>query len=79
MDHTPLLYRPIIQTLINILVPALCLLSVIAEWFVHRHPHFKIEEIMGFYGIYGFVSYCFIVLTAKALRPLLRRDENYYD
>ena len=57
----------------------LCVLSVLADFIWHRHGHFSFEEIPGFYAIYGFIAYCFIVLSAKQLRKLLKRDENYYD
>lgn len=66
---------------IRALVAALCLVCVgllAAEFFYPHHPHFTIDGWFGFYPIIGFVAYCFIVLSAKALRPLLRRNEDYY-
>jgi len=57
----------------------LCALTVLADFIWARHGHFDIEETPGFFAIYGFISYCFIVLSAKQLRRLLKRDENYYD
>jgi len=58
---------------------AVCVLSVLADFIWSRHGHFDFEEIPGFYAIYGFIAYCFIVLSAKQLRRILKRDENYYD
>ncbi|MCB1128780.1 MAG: hypothetical protein KDM81_19950 [Verrucomicrobiae bacterium] len=44
-----------------------------------KHAHFHPENLPGFYALVGFVSYCTIVLTAKQLRKVLKRDEDYYD
>lgn len=45
----------------------------------HKHLSFKMEEIPGFYGLYGLVSYVGLILIAKQLRKFLMRDEDYYD
>ena len=53
---------------------------LIAEFFVHKHPHFPWEEWWGFYAVYGFVACVLLVLAAKyILRPLVKRPEDYYD
>ncbi len=50
------------------------------EPFVHKHPYFAWEESFGFYAIYGFVACVLLVLVAKyVLRPLVKREEDYYD
>lgn len=52
---------------------------LIAVDFVHdRHGYSETEEIPGFYAIYGFVAFSFVVLAGIPLGKLLRRDENYY-
>ncbi len=56
----------------------LCTLALLADLFYTKHPHFEIERIFGFYGIYGFVVSFSLVLAAKQLRRVLRRDEDYY-
>lgn len=63
------------------IVSVLCVLAVIGEFIVHKHPaHFKVEEIPGFYGLYGFVAFIVIVLVAKYfVRPVVMREEDYYD
>ena len=58
---------------------AVCAVLFLADFFYHKHVHFAFENWIGFYGWYGFLAYCFIVLSAKALRRLLKRDEDYYD
>ena len=61
------------------LLYALCAAVLLVDVFHHKHGHFTFEEWFGFYALYGFVSYMVIVLSAKQLRKLLKRDEDYYD
>ncbi len=58
---------------------AICALSVIAEFFVHRHGDHPWETVFGFYAIYGFAACVVLVLIAKELRKLIMRKEDYYD
>jgi len=38
------------------------------------------EAWPGFYAVFGFVACVILVLVAKyVLRPLVKRDEKYYD
>lgn len=63
----------------------LSFLLIIAELFIFdvlgidRHPHNDAEALFGFYGIYGFVAFAFVVLMGWPLGRMLRRSENYYD
>ena len=51
----------------------------------HKHPHFPVEKLPGFYGLYGFFGSVGLVLVAKWMRKGtwpwkgLMRDEDYYD
>lgn len=56
-----------------------CLLLFFADAFYHKHPHFEIEHLFGFYGVYGFFVCVALVLVAKSLRAILMRPEDYYD
>ncbi len=58
---------------------AICGLSVVAEFFVHRHMDHPWESLFNFYSIYGFVACVMLVLIAKMLRYFIMRKENYYD
>lgn len=58
---------------------ALCGLSLLFEFFVHRHVDHPWEALWGFYGLYGFVACVLLVLIAKELRKVLMRREDYYD
>lgn len=55
-----------------------CIGLVIAELLIDRHAYFGVEGWVGFYAAFGFLAYCGIVNTAKVLRRLLRRPEDYY-
>jgi hypothetical protein len=57
----------------------LCALALAADFFYAKHPHFAVERWPAFYALYGFAGSVLLVLTAKLLRPLLRRDEDYYE
>ncbi len=56
-----------------------CLLLIGADLLYHKHAEFWFEEVFGFFAIFGFASYAFIVLSAKQLRKVLKREEDYYD
>ena len=56
-------------------------LLFVAEFILGRenaHPH-PWEGLPGFYPIYGFISFWFLVLVAKPMRKLLIRSEDYYE
>ncbi len=50
------------------------------DFFVHKHAYFGWEDWPEFYAVFGFVACVVLVLVAKyVLRPLVMRDEEYYD
>ena len=51
----------------------------VADAIYHKHPYFSAESWFGFYAFYGFFMCVGLVLAAKVMRVLLRRDEDYYD
>ncbi|MGD8227193.1 MAG: hypothetical protein PVH82_12605 [Desulfobacteraceae bacterium] len=56
------------------------LVLLVIEVFVHKHPHFPWEGWHEFYAVFGFVACVALVLAAKyILRPLVKREEDYYD
>lgn len=57
----------------------LCGLAFLADFFYTKHPHFAFEGWFGFYAVYGFAGSVGLVLSAKWLRRVLRRDEDYYE
>ena len=45
-----------------------------------KHAAFEWENWPGFYAVYGFVACVLLVLVSKyILRPLVMRDEDYYE
>jgi uncharacterized membrane protein len=56
-----------------------CSFLTVADLFYHKHGHFFWEEWIGFYGFYGFIACVGLVLLAKQMRKLFKRDEDYYD
>jgi len=61
-------------------VYGLCGLSLLTDLVVRgRHGHFPVEGWFGFFCFFGFLASVSLVLAAKALRIVLKRDEDYYD
>ena len=50
-----------------------------ADGFYEKHAYFAAEYVFGFYAIYGFVMCVGLVLSAKWLRTIIMRDEDFYD
>jgi hypothetical protein len=71
--------RPATRRLIRRILYTACVLLVVADFVVSRHIYTAIERVPAFYAIYGFVALVGVVIAAKALRLLVRRDERYYD
>lgn len=55
-----------------------CALVAAADLLTHRHLIFSVEALFAFYGIYGFLACVGLVLAAKELRKIIKRDEAYY-
>ena len=71
--------KPANRRLIRRILYAACVLLVVVDFFVTRYIYTPIERVPAFYAIYGFVALVGVVLAAKGLRVLVRRDEEYYD
>lgn len=56
----------------------LCGVLFVADFTYHKHGHFAVENVPGFYAIYGFVMFTALILAAKTLRIFIKRPENYY-
>lgn len=54
--------------------------SLVAELSIHKHAYFPWEEFPFFYASFSFVAFVFLILIAKHIfRPLVKRNEDYYD
>jgi len=52
--------------------------TVVAEFFVHRHPHFSMDGLLAFNAIYGFLACVALIVIAKLLGLVMKRPETYY-
>jgi hypothetical protein len=53
-------------------------LTVVAQLFIYVKGYFGVDGWFGFGAVFGFLSCLAMVLVAKVLGFLLKRDENYY-
>ena len=65
--------------LIIIAVFLVCAGLFAADAAYHKHTHYDFEGWFGFFGWYGFIGCVGLVLAAKVMRRVLKRDEDYYD
>ena len=73
------LERPKTIKTLWILLYSVCGLTVVAEFFVDRHPHFAIDKYFGFYAGLGFIACAILIIVAKGIGFLLKRKEDYYN
>lgn len=52
---------------------------VLVELLIHRHEELAFANWWAFYALFGFFACVALVLTAKGLRRVVKRDEDYYD
>ncbi len=56
----------------------LAALTFLADFTFKKYGAFAIEEVPGFFGVFGFVGFTALILLAKLLRVLIKRPEDYY-
>ncbi len=44
-----------------------------------KKTHFGIDNIIGFYPIYGFLACMGLIIIAKAFSLIFKKDDTYYD
>lgn len=52
---------------------------LLCDLFLHKHEDLHFAGWWFFYGVFGFVACVVLVVTAKGLRRVLMRGEDYYD
>lgn len=55
------------------------LLSLGAEFLVEDHSPFGLAGGVSFYAWFGFLACVALILVAKLLALLIKRDDSYYD
>jgi hypothetical protein len=61
------------------LLAALGAVLIALEFVLSHRPMTSIENIPGFFGVFGFVAFAIAVLSGWPLGRLLRRPEDYYE
>ncbi len=56
----------------------LSIVLIVMDLAVHRHEYINLARATGFYALWGFASFAFVVLMGWPLGRLLRRREDYY-
>jgi hypothetical protein len=52
--------------------------TVVAQFFIHVHGYFNVDEWPGFNALYGFLTCVGMVVFAKLLGFALKRPDDYY-
>ncbi len=76
-DHW--LARPSTIRLLWRLFAAVLAMTVLLQTVVYVKGYFGVDGWFGFGAVYGFLSCLAMVLVAKGLGFVLKRDEDYYD
>jgi len=63
---------------------AILALAILPEFFIHHHAYFadqgiQLDSRAGFYAWYGFTTCAVMVIVAKLLGFILKRNDDYYD
>jgi len=56
----------------------ICAALFLADFFYKKKTYLDLEDVTGFYGIYGFVMCFALVVCARIIRRFIMRDETYY-
>ena len=66
-------------TKLYLTVWAIGIVLLLLDLVIHRHPETPFDGWFGFYCFFGFVACVSLVITAKGLRRILMRPEDYYE
>ena len=55
-----------------------CALLFLADFMYKKKTYMDLEDVPGFYALYGFFMCAALVICARAMRRLLMRPEDYY-
>ncbi|MFC1837782.1 hypothetical protein ACFLYW_03785 [Thermodesulfobacteriota bacterium] len=62
-----------------VLLCAVCVLTLVPEFFIERHPHFTHDHYFGFFAMLGFGACALLIIIAKVIGYFLKKKEGYYD
>lgn len=78
-DRTHWLVRPETIRKLWIALYGILALTLLPDLFVKQYSHFGFDDTKGFYAAYGFLACVAMVLLAKVLGAVLKREDTYYD
>lgn len=70
--------KPGSATLLFWLLAVLCAVLTLLDFAYVKHEKVLMANTFGFYAVFGFLAFTFIIFAAKALRLIIRRPEDYY-
>ena len=56
----------------------ICLICFGMSFTFTMHGYFEMEEVKGFYALFGFVMFSGLIFVATCLRIIVKRREDYY-
>ncbi|MEM9330028.1 MAG: hypothetical protein AAGA53_01805 [Pseudomonadota bacterium] len=56
----------------------LCTVLFLADFFYKKKSYLDLEDLPGFYALYGFIMCAALVICARGMRIFLMRSEEYY-
>jgi predicted MFS family arabinose efflux permease len=56
----------------------ICVLTFLADFTYEKHGEFAVEDLPGFYAVFGFVGFSGLIVLARFLRVLIKRPEDFY-
>ena len=62
-----------------ILLYAVCVLTILPDFFIHKHAAFGFDGFFAFYAILGFAACAVLILFSKLVGRFLKVREDYYD
>jgi hypothetical protein len=68
-------HQKLIMAIYGVALITIIVAGLTIEW----HTVYYWQDLTAFYAIYGFVAFVFLIYTAKGLRPLLQKKEDYYE
>jgi hypothetical protein len=61
------------------LFSAVLLVTIVAQFVIAVKQHFIVDGWFGFYALFGFASCIAMVVLAKILGVIVKRNERYYE
>ena len=56
----------------------ICFILFCFDMLYPKHGYFYIENLRGFYSLYGFIMFTALIFVATLLRMIIKRSPDYY-